>query len=163
METSLETYRLTAFTMWLILISVAFSSVFIKIGGIEIMQDLLVREGMSRWVSFGLAMGMIFIMGMFLDPFAIVMIIGPILFPIMAALGFDLVWIGVILVVNLCTSYITPPFGANIFMLQAIAPQDIRTEDIYHSIWPFLGVMLVTLVIIVLVPDTVLWLPNLLG
>ena len=162
METSLETYKLTAFNMWLILISVAFSSVFIKVGGIEIMQNLLVSEGMSRWVSFSLTMGIIFIMGMFLDPFAIVMIIGPILFPIMAALGFDLVWVGVLFVVMLCTSYITPPFGANIFMLQAVVPEDIRTEDIYHSIWPFLGVMLVTLMIIVLVPDIVLWLPNML-
>lgn len=158
--TSIESFKITAFCMWIIFLALAFASTYIGLGGIDFFEGLLARPGMSPMVSFVISMVIIFIMGMFLDPFAIVMIMGPIVFPIMEGLGYDLVWVGVVFVVNICTSYITPPFGCNIFYLQAVAPPDVTTADIYHSIWPFLGIMLVGMTLMILFPEIVLWLPD---
>lgn len=159
-STSLETFKITAFCMWIIFLSMAFANLYIGLGGIEFFQGLIVREGMSPITGLVIMLGINFILGMFIDPFAIVMILGPITFPIVKGLGFDPVWYGILFVMLLCTSYITPPYGCNIFYLQAVAPPGVTTGDIYHSVWMFLGVMLIAIVIVVLFPEIVLWLPS---
>ncbi len=159
-ETSIQTFKITTFCMWIIFLSLGFGATYIGLGGIEFFRNLLIRPDGSPFLSFSIAMIIVFIQGFFLDPFAIVMIMGPLLFPIMKTLGYDPVWFGVVLVMNICTSYITPPFGCNLFYMQAIVPKNVTIEDLYRSVWPWIGLMLIGLALTVAFPDIVLWLPN---
>lgn len=158
--TSTETFRITAFNMWIIFGAMTWGALYIGLGGIEVVRGLLVHPEMSPWVTYTIVMVLTFIMGMFIDPFAIIWIVGPLSFPIIKELGFNPIWYGVLFVINICTSYITPPFGANLFFMKAIAPPGITTRDIFHSIWPFLGVMLVTIVLVTVFSGIALWLPS---
>lgn len=102
------------------------------------------------------------IMGCFLDPTGIIMITAPIFFPIVISLGFDPVWFGVLFVINMEMGFITPPFGFNLFYLQAIAPKGVVMVDIYKSIIPFMILQAIGLVLCMIFPEIILWLPKIL-
>jgi TRAP-type mannitol/chloroaromatic compound transport system permease large subunit len=104
----------------------------------------------------------IFFLGMFLDPTGIIFIIAPIGFPLIKSLGFDSIWFGVLLVIGLQMGYLTPPFGFNLFYLKATAPPGVTMSDIYRSIWPFVGILILGLALIMIFPEIALWLPNIL-
>jgi len=87
-------------------------------------------------------------------------IVAPLYIPLVQKLGFDLVWYGVLYTITCQIAYITPPFGYNLFMMRALAPPGIGLSDIYRSIWPFVGIMLLTLLLIGLMPDIATWLPQ---
>jgi TRAP-type mannitol/chloroaromatic compound transport system permease large subunit len=99
-------------------------------------------------------------MGLFLDWTAIVMITFPIFLPIGTELGFDRVWFIVTMAVMLQDSFLTPPFGAALFYLKGTAPKDVKTSDIYWGTFPFWRLMELGLIIVVLFPGTVTWLPG---
>ena len=101
-----------------------------------------------------------FVLGMFLDPAGIIMLATPIFVPVVKALGFDPIWFGVLFVVNMEMAYLTPPYGVNLFYLRGVAPEGITMGDIYRSITPFVLLQAVGLVIVILVPQIALWLPN---
>jgi TRAP-type mannitol/chloroaromatic compound transport system permease large subunit len=99
----------------------------------------------------------IFILGFFLDFFEIAFIIVPLLAPAAQLLGIDLVWFGVMIGMNLQTSFLTPPFGFALFYLRGIAPPEIRTTDLYRSVIPFIIIQLIGLLAIILFPVLVTW------
>jgi len=99
-------------------------------------------------------------LGCFLDNFAIIFILCPIAFPIIKSLGFDPIWFGILFVINMQIGYMTPPFGYQLFYLKSVSPPGITTLDIYKSVFPFLGVMIIGMVILMLFPQIALWLPN---
>ena len=101
------------------------------------------------------------VMGTFLDDTAMLVIVAPLYVPLVGALGFDLVWYGVLYTITCQIAYMTPPFGYNLFLMRAMAPPEIGLRDIYTSIIPFVAVMIVVLVIIMIFPDLALWLPDL--
>jgi TRAP-type mannitol/chloroaromatic compound transport system permease large subunit len=80
--------------------------------------------------------------------------------PLVGALGFDLVWYGVLYTITCQIAYMTPPFGYNLFLMRAMAPPEITIKDIYQSIWPFVFVMIFALVIVAVFPEIALWFPN---
>ncbi len=100
-------------------------------------------------------------MGMFVDPFAIIFILAPICFPIVKSLGFDPVWFGILFVINMQMGYVTPPFGYQLFYLKSVAPPEISTADIYKSVMPFIGVLVIGMILIMVFPQIALWLPEL--
>src|SRR5690606_5326970 len=100
------------------------------------------------------------VLGMFLDDTAMLVIVAPLFVPLVAALGFDLVWFGILYTITCQIAYITPPFGYNLFLMRAMAPPEITLADIYRSIVPFTVIMLLTLVLIMAFPGIALWLPN---
>jgi TRAP-type mannitol/chloroaromatic compound transport system permease large subunit len=102
------------------------------------------------------------LMGTFLDDTAMLVIVAPLYVPLVAALGFDLIWYGVLYTITCQIAYMTPPFGYNLFLMRAMAPPEVTLADIYRSIIPFVGVMLVALVTIMAFPQIALWLPNVL-
>ena len=156
-----ETFRVTALNMWIIFTAMAFASTYIALGGIDFVTGVLAGLELNRWGILIVIMLVIFVMGMFVDPAAIIWIVGPLGFPIIKTLGFDPIWFGVLFVINICIAYITPPFGVNLFYLRAIVPPDISMRDIFLSIWPFVGVMIVTLALVMIFPQISLWLPQL--
>jgi TRAP-type mannitol/chloroaromatic compound transport system permease large subunit len=101
-------------------------------------------------------------MGCFLDPNGIIMITAPIFFPIITQLGFDPVWFGVLFVINMEMGYLTPPFGFNLFYMQAIVPKEIVMTDIYRSIIPFVLIQFLGLVLCMIFPEIILYLPKML-
>ena len=100
------------------------------------------------------------LMGMFLDDTAMLVIVAPLYVPLVGALGFDLVWYGILYTITCQIAYMTPPFGYNLFLMRAMAPPEITLADIYRSITPFVLVMTLGLAVVMLFPEIALWLPN---
>ncbi len=156
------TLRLSCMVMWIIFGASVFTALYTAIGAQDLIRQLLSYLPGGRW---GMVVGMQIIwviMGCFLDPTGIIMITAPIFFPIVNSLGFDPVWFGVLFVVNMEMGFISPPFGFNLFYLQAIAPKGVVMMDIYKSIIPFMLLQATGLVLCMLFPEIILWLPKLL-
>ncbi|HBM87712.1 MAG TPA: C4-dicarboxylate ABC transporter, partial [Rhodobiaceae bacterium] len=100
------------------------------------------------------------LMGTFLDDTAMLVIVAPLYVPLVGALGFDLVWYGILYTITTQIAYMTPPFGYNLFLMRAMAPPEISLRDIYGSIFPFVMVMLLALTLIMAFPQIALWLPE---
>jgi TRAP-type mannitol/chloroaromatic compound transport system permease large subunit len=116
--------------------------------------------GLNPWVIIILMQLSFLLMGTFLDDTAMLVIVAPLYVPLVKALGFDLIWYGVLYTITCQIAYMTPPFGYNLFLMRAMAPPEISIIDIYRSVIPFVGVMVVMLVIMMLFPELALWLPN---
>jgi C4-dicarboxylate transporter DctM subunit len=159
MDIALETTR----TSTMILMIVAFSAVLGQIltflnvpqGLAQLVADLEV----NRWVVF-LIMNLLFLfLGFFIPPVAIILVTMPVLFPIITELGFDPVWFGVVMTLNMEMGLITPPVGLNLYVVQGIAP-DIPLRDILVGSLPYVGVLALGIIILALFPGLVTWLPN---
>jgi TRAP-type mannitol/chloroaromatic compound transport system permease large subunit len=100
------------------------------------------------------------VMGSFLDDTAMLVIVAPLYVPLVAALGFDLIWYGILYTITCQIAYMTPPFGYNLFLMRAMAPPEITIHDIYGSVLPFVLVMILALSLIMIFPEIALWLPK---
>src|SRR5690606_13015246 len=101
------------------------------------------------------------VLGMFLDDTAMLVIVAPLYIPLVIKLGFNPIWFGILYTITCQIAYITPPFGYNLFLMRAMAPPEITLGDIYRSSWPFVLLMLLTIIILMLFPQIALWLPQL--
>lgn len=159
-DASLETFKLTVLNLWIIFGALIFASTFTALGGIELMEKLILGTELSRWTILSLILVILFILGMFIDPFAIIFLVGPLTFPIMAELGFDVYWYAIVFIMLICIGYITPPFGVNLFYLKSVAPPDVSMADIFNSSWPFVAIMIIGVILVIVFPEIVLWLPS---
>jgi tripartite ATP-independent transporter DctM subunit len=155
------TVRLTSMVFMILIGAIAFGLVFRGMGG-----DTLVREVMTSipggvWGFMFASMLLIFVLGFFLDFLQICFIVVPIIAPIANLLGIDLLWLAVLIGLNLQTSFLTPPFGFSLFYLKAVAPPEIRIQEIYRGIIPFVIIQIFTLILLILFPKLVTWLPDL--
>ena len=116
--------------------------------------------GLNPWVILILMQLSFLLMGTFLDDTAMLVIVAPLYVPLVNALGFDLIWYGVLYTITTQIAYMTPPFGYNLFLMRAMAPPEISLSDIYRSIGPFVGVMILALIVVMAFPQITLWLPN---
>lgn len=155
-----DTAHLTCMIFWLILGAQTFTS-FLAYAGIQnLIHEFFLSLNINRWVILIFIQVVFFILGMFLDPAGIILLTTPIFAPIVAKLGFDLVWFGILFTVNMEMAYLTPPFGFNLFILRGVAPPSVTMGDIYRSITPFVCLQALGLVIIMMFPELALWLPN---
>ncbi|MCW6034969.1 TRAP transporter large permease subunit [Spirulina subsalsa FACHB-351] len=160
-EVSDSTLRISSMVIFILFGSTAFSLVFRGLNGDRFMFDLLTNLP-GGTVGFLLVnMLVIFVLGFFIDFFEIAFIIIPIFAPVARALGLDMLWYGVILGANLQTSFLTPPFGFALFFLRGVAPPEITTEDIYRGAIPFIVLQVLVLVVLILFPPLVTFLPSL--
>ncbi len=161
-ENSLRnTLGISCMFMWIILAALGFGAVFDGLGAVKAIENLFTEQlGLSPWVILILMQLSFLVMGTFLDDTAMLVIVAPLYVPLVQALGFDLIWYGVLYTVTTQIAYMTPPFGYNLFLMRAMAPPDISLRDIYSSIFPFVIVMVLALAIIMLFPELALWLPN---
>ena len=151
-----ETTRLCAMVMMLLIGSTLFALVFRGFYGDFWMEDLLRSLPGGKVGLIVVANLVVFILGFFIDFFEICFIVLPLLVPTARLLGIDLVWFGVMLAMNLQTSFLTPPFGFSLFYLRGVAPPELRTSDIYKGILPFLGLQLLALLAVIAFPELVL-------
>ncbi len=159
-DTSQSTLRLTSMIMMLLVGSAAFSLIFRGLNGDVWIEDMLVQLPGGLIGFLILVNLMIFILGFFIDFFEITFIILPLLLPAARALGIDPVWFGVMIGVNLQTSFLTPPFGFALFYLRGVAPPELKTRDIYLGVLPFIGLQALMLIILVVFPEVVIRLPS---
>jgi TRAP-type mannitol/chloroaromatic compound transport system permease large subunit len=99
-------------------------------------------------------------MGMFIDGAAITVLTMPIFFPVVMSANIDPLWFGILFTINIVTGYLTPPFGMNLFYMKGITPPEISMSDIYKSIFPYVGIMIAVLIIVMIFPEIAIWFPN---
>lgn len=157
-----ETMKSTTMCMWILMASLLFSSVFDGLGAIHVIENILN-------IAPGGALGTIIFMqftffglGMMMDDTAMLLIVAPLYIPIVAKLGFSLVWYGVLYTLNVQMAYVSPPFGWNLFIMRGIVSKDsgITILDIYKSVLPYIGIQAICLGMVIAFPQIALWLPG---
>ncbi len=162
MEATLrKTLEITCMFMWIIMAALCFGAVFDGLGAVKAIEALFIGQmHLTPWEVLIMMQLSYIVMGMFLDDTAMLVIVAPLYVPLVGALGFDLIWYGVLYTITCQIAYMTPPFGYNLFLMRAMAPPEITLVDIYRSIIPFVFVMVFALVIIMAFPEVALWLPR---
>jgi tripartite ATP-independent transporter DctM subunit len=162
LQVSLEkTLAVSCMFMWIILAALAFGAVFDGLGAVKSIEWLFMEQmGLGPWEILILMQLSYLVMGTFLDDTAMLVIVAPLYVPLVAALGFDLIWYGVLYTITCQIAYMTPPFGYNLFLMRAMAPPEISLWDIYRSIVPFVAVMILGLILVMAFPEIALWLPH---
>lgn len=156
-----KTLAISCMFMWIILAALCFGAVFDGLGAVRAIEGLFTEQlGLSPWTILILMQLSFIVMGTFLDDTAMLVIVAPLYVPLVNALGFDLIWYGVLYTITTQIAYMTPPFGYNLFLMRAMAPPEISLTDIYRSIVPFVLVMVVALTIVMFFPQIALWLPE---
>jgi tripartite ATP-independent transporter DctM subunit len=152
--------RLSAMVIWIVFAASVFTALYAVTGAADLIGGLLLKVG-GAWATLITMQIIFFIMGCFFDPTGIVLITTPIFFPIIVKLGFDPLWFGVLFIVNMEMAFLTPPFGFNLFYMKAVAPPGVTMADIYRSIIPFVVLQVIGLIICMMFPPIITWLPNL--
>lgn len=155
-----ETTRINAMVFTILIGASVFSLVFRGYGGDEMVQEFLTAHSGGLVQSFLLVMAVMFVLGFFLDFFEITFVMVPLVAPGLLAMGMDPVWLGVMIAINLQTSFLTPPFGFSLFYLRGVAPASVSTGDIYRGALPFIGIQLAMLVLLWWFPGLVTYLPE---
>jgi len=158
-ESAFATMSTTAMVMMLFIGGKFFSTVFLSMGGGDVVADVLVGSGMNRWLVLVIMMAIVFVMGMFIDWAAILLVTVPIFMPIAMELDFNPLWFSLLLCVNLQTSFLTPPFGYALFYFKGVAPEGYTMGHIYKGIMPFVLLQILGLVILAVFPGLITWLP----
>jgi len=159
-EVSDATLRTTTMVIFILIGSTAFSLVFRALSGDKFVYDLMTNLPGGFWGFMVASMLIVFFLGFFIDFFEICFIVIPLFVPVARDLGIDLMWFGVILGANLQTSFLTPPFGFALFYLKGVAPPEVTTQDIYRGVWPFIAVQLAVVILVILFPTLVTYLPS---
>ena len=155
-----QTARITTMVFTILIGAAMFSLVFRGLGGEETVHAALsALPGGVIGAMIGV-MAVMFILGFFLDFIEITLVVVPLVAPVLLKMGVDPVWLGVMIAVDLQTSFLTPPFGFALFYLRGVAPPSVRTIDIYRGVIPFIGIQLLALVILALEPGLATWLPD---
>jgi tripartite ATP-independent transporter DctM subunit len=157
-----NTAKTTSMVILILVGAACFASIFLGSGGGPVVRGLILGIGLGKWGTFIVMMIILFILGMFIDWIGIIMITFPLFLPIAHELGFDKVWFVVTIAVMLQDSFLTPPFGYALFYLKGVAPPEVTTTDIYWGAFPFWRLMELGLIIVVIWPQTILWLANML-
>lgn len=161
-EAATSTMTMTSMIFATIIAASMFSLVFIGLGGEERVAGLLERMPGGATGALLFAMLFIFVLGFFLDFVEISVIVLPLIAPPLILMGHDPIWLGVLIAINLQTSFLTPPFGFSLFYLRGAAPPSITTTHIYKGIVPFIGLQIVGIAIVWLWPTLATWLPDVL-
>lgn len=159
-EVMRSTMRITAMVFLIFIGASLFSLVFRGYGGDEMVKALLSDLPGGRFSAMLVVMAVMFLLGFILDFIEITFVIVPIVAPILLTMGLDPVWLGVMIAINLQTSFLTPPFGFALFYLRGVAPAEVSTIDIYKGVAPFIVIQLFALGVLARWPELVTWLPG---
>ena len=159
-EISESTTTTTGMVFFILIGASIFSLVFRGFGGDEQIQSLFNSLPGGVTTALILVMIVIFLLGFILDFIEITFVVVPIVGPVLLAMGVDPIWLGVVIAINLQTSFLTPPFGFALFYLRGVAPESVQTKDIYLGALPFVGLQILALVILFIYPSVATWLPN---
>lgn len=154
-EVSRETTMLTSMVFMILIGATAFSLVFRGMEGDKFLLNLIQRANLHATTFLILVMVIVFIAGFFIDFIEIIFIFVPVVAPIFVSMGVDLVWVGILIAVNLQTSFLTPPFGFALFYLKGVAPPEVETSHLYRGVIPFVIIQLIFLGILIAFPEII--------
>ena len=158
-DVSESTLATTAMVFFILIGASIFSLVFRGYGGDELVQALFEDMPGGMWGALAIVMLVIFLLGFILDFIEITFVVVPIVGPVLLAMGMDPVWLGILIAVNLQTSFLTPPFGFALFYLRGVTPEHVPTTAIYRGVVPFIVLQLVMLAALLAWPALATWLP----
>ena len=160
---ALETLRVSSFVLLIAGICYAYVGVFMSAGGGNVVKEAILAVPGGKWGSFLVIMLIVFLLGMFIEWIGIVFIIVPILSPVIVALGFDPLWAGMMVCINLQMAFQTPPMAMSVFVCQGTAPPElgVKLHDIIRGVIPFIAIISFWLVMFSIYPQLITWLPNL--
>jgi tripartite ATP-independent transporter DctM subunit len=156
----LKTTSITSMAFMILVGATAFSLVFRGMHGDIILADWILNSNLEPHHFLAIVMFVIFILGFFIDFIEITFIVVPVVAPILISYHFSLLWIGILIAMNLQTSFLTPPFGFSLFYLKGVAPKEVTTNYIYRGVIPYVIIQLIGLAIVIAWPDIALWLPR---
>jgi tripartite ATP-independent transporter DctM subunit len=159
-EACITTLKASSMVIWIMFGATIFVGLYVLEGGQAFVTGALEATGLGRWGILILMMIILVVLGMFLDWVGILLLAVPIFVPIIKDLGFDPLWFGVLYLVNMQMSFLSPPFGYALFYLRGVAPPEIPMSDIFKAALPFLGIQLFGLIIIMIFPEIITWLPR---
>jgi tripartite ATP-independent transporter DctM subunit len=159
-ETALGTVKLSSFVFVILIGASMFSLVFRGFGGDEMIEHFLGGLPGGLYGALIVVMLVIFLLGFFLDYIEIIFVIVPLVGPILIANGADPLWLGILISLNLQTSFLTPPFGFSLFFLRGVAPDEIQTRNMYKGVIPFIGIQILAIFIVGFFPEIATWLPD---
>lgn len=159
-EVMRSTARISSMVFLILIGASLFSLVFRGYGGDELVRDFLLSLPGGAFGAVLVVMLLMFLLGFVLDFIEITFVVVPIVGPILLAMGVDPVWLGVMMAVNLQTSFLTPPFGFALFYLRGVTPESVATGDIYRGVLPFIALQMVALGLLALFPGLATWLPD---
>lgn len=162
-DVMIRTMSLTSMTFMILIGAAAFGLVFRGMGGDIVLTNIILNNNIEPHHFLLIVMLLIFIAGFFIDFIEIIFIIVPVVAPIFVHLNIDLLWIGILIAVNLQTSFLTPPFGFALFFLKGVAPEGVTTKHIYKGVIPYVVIQLIGLTLLIIFPELVLWLPKYFG
>ncbi len=157
-----ETIKLTSMVFMILIGAIMFSLVFRGLEGEEFIHKFLIEMPNDKIITLIIVLSIMFLLGFILDFIEIIFIVIPLMGPALFGLGFDPVWIGILIALVLQTSFITPPFGFSLFYLRGVIPNEVNTFDIYKGIIPFLLIQIALVIIVFIAPQLATFLPNLL-
>lgn len=159
-DVMMTTTRVTAMVFMILIGASIFSLVFRGFGGEELIAELFANLPGGVFGAVLLVMVVIFLLGFILDFIEITFVVVPLVAPVLLTMGVDPIWLGIMIAVNLQTSFLTPPFGFALFYLRGVAPESVKTAQIYRGVIPFIGIQILLLIALALWPNLVTWLPN---
>lgn len=152
-----QTLRTSGMVLWLTFGAAALIGVYGLVGGTRFASSVLSGLDLAPMAMIAFMLGVVFLLGMVMDWIGICLLTMPIFVPVVKALGFDLVWFGVLFCLCVQTAYLSPPFGPAAFFLKSVAPADISLQEIFSAMWPFIGLQLVAIALVLLMPGIALW------
>ncbi|WP_394155175.1 TRAP transporter large permease subunit [Loktanella salsilacus] len=155
-----QTLETCGMIIWIGLGAAALVGVYNLMGGNRFIESTILDSGASPIVIVLIMMGILVILGLFMDWIGIALLTMPIFVPIIIKLGMDPVWFGILFAMNMQVSYLSPPFGPAAFYLKSVAPKDMSLSEIFRALIPFICIQVVALAIVLFFPDVALWLPN---
>ena len=154
------TTKITCMVFTILLGASIFSLVFIGYGGKELIEQFFATLPGGVFSAMLIVMVVIFLLGFILDFIEITFVVVPLVGPALLMMGIDPIWLGIMIALNLQTSFLTPPFGFALFYLRGVAPKSVKTSDIYRGVAPFIGIQVLLMAILALKPELVTWLPD---
>jgi tripartite ATP-independent transporter DctM subunit len=155
-----STTRISSMVFLILIGASLFSLVFRGYGGDDVVRELLTGLPGGTAGAVIVVMLVMFLLGFVLDFIEITFVVVPIVGPVLLAMGLDPVWLGIMIAINLQTSFLTPPFGFALFYLRGVAPPELETTAIYRGVLPFVVIQLLMLVLLAAWPALVTWLPS---
>ena len=157
----LQTMNTCGMLLWLTFGATALIGVYNLLGGTAFVKSVVTGLEMAPIAVILIMMGILIVMGLFMDWVGILLLTVPIFVPVIVGLGYDPVWFGVLFCMNMQVSYLSPPFGPAAFYLKGVAPPDISLQDIFAGLWPFIILQIIGLMLVLNIPEIALWLPAL--
>ena len=155
-----STMLTTGSIIWLIVGAVSLVGIYNILGGTSFLRGLLTGMDVAPIVVILVMMGIVFLLGTFMDWIAIVFITVPVFTPVVEELGYDPVWFGILFAMNIQIYMLSPPFGPACFYLKSVAPKDVQLQEIYAAVLPFIALQIIGLGLVMAFPQIALWLPN---